>query len=300
MASTKIEFRVGLIILLGIAILAGSLYWLQSYKLRSDTQKIKVRFQDVGTLSVGDRVTVSGVRKGKVDRLQLTDKGVLVTLLVGGDVQLHSDAKFVIRNLGLMGERFIAIWPGDDTTRFHTDSVATGEYDPGLPDVMGKLGEIVTELRSLMQAFRQSIGSESTMVQLNRTVTNLESVSEGMSDYLARNRNKLDSTAENFYQAASKINKILSRNSGNIDSTVTRFNRSSAKLENLTYQLDTLAGAARQFADKINNPDGTLQLLLEDRRLYDDLRMTADNLDDLVTDIKENPRKYINLKVEIF
>jgi len=41
-------------------------------------------------------------------------------------------------------------------------------------------------------------------------------------------------------------------------------------------------------------------LLLEDRRLYDDLRHTADNIDDLIQDIRDNPRKYINLKVELF
>jgi hypothetical protein len=39
---------------------------------------------------------------------------------------------------------------------------------------------------------------------------------------------------------------------------------------------------------------------MEDRRLYDDLRKAADNLDDLVSDIRANPRKYINLKFELF
>ena len=43
-----------------------------------------------------------------------------------------------------------------------------------------------------------------------------------------------------------------------------------------------------------------MQLLMEDRRLYDDLRRTADNVDDLINDIRANPRKYINLKVELF
>ncbi len=300
MASTKIEFRVGLIILLGLLILASSLYWLQGYKLESNAQVVRVVFDDVGTLQVGDRVTVSGVRKGKVDQLELTDKGVMVKLLLYRDVKLHSDARFVIRNLGLMGERFIAIWPGEDSTSLNLDAIATGSYDPGLPDVMGKLGEMVIELRSLMKSFRQNIGSDSTLGQLNKTIGNFERVSGSLADYLERNETKLDNTAENFYQAANKLNSILVDNSGKIDSTVTRLDRTSAQLEQFTYQLDTLSIAAREFADKINNPDGTLQLLLEDRRLYDDLRQTADNIDDLVKDIRANPRKYINLKVEIF
>lgn len=300
MASTKIEFRVGLLIILGALVLVASLYWLQGYKLERNAQVIRVRFNDVGALAVGDRVTVSGVRKGKVDRLELTEDGVLVKLLLYRDVRLRSDARFVIRNMGLMGERFIAIWPGSEPERLDADTVMNGEYDPGLPDVMGKLGEMVNELRNLMKSFRASVGSDSTMNAVNRTVQNLERMSESLADYMDRNTGKLDETADNFYQAAKKINLLLSENSDKVDSTVTRFDRSSVRLENLTYQLDTLSIAAREFADKLNNPDGTLNLLLEDRRLYDDLRVTADNIDDLVKDIRENPRKYINLKVEIF
>ena len=300
MASTKIEFRVGLLIILGVLVLVASLYWLQGYKLERNAQVIKVRFNDVGALAVGDRVTVSGVRKGKVDRLELTEDGVLVKLLLYRDVKLRSDARFVIRNMGLMGERFIAIWPGSEPEGLDADTVMNGEYDPGLPDVMGKLGDMVNELRNLMKSFRASVGSDSTMNAVNRTVRNLERMSESLADYMDRNSGKLDETADNFYQAAQKINLLLSENSDKVDSTLTRFDRSSVRLENLTFQLDTLSIAAREFADKLNNPDGTLNLLLEDRRLYDDLRVTADNIDDLVKDIRENPRKYINLKVEIF
>lgn len=300
MASTNIEFRVGLIILIGVIVLAASLYWLQGYKLEQNAQVIQVMFDDVGTLSVGDRVTVSGVHMGKVDNFRLVDGGVMVKLLLYRDVVLHRDARFTIRNMGVMGERFIAISPGTSPEMFDAATVAHGEYDLGLPDVMGELGEMVQEVRNLVLSIRQNLGSDSTLIALNNTVQNLESLSHSMSTFFKSNENQLDRSVENFYQAADKLNRILTANSEGIDSTVARFDRTSLRLEHLTLQLDTLAVAARQFADKINNSDGTLQMLLDDRRLYDDLRTTADNIDDLVKDIRENPRKYINLKVEIF
>ncbi|MEW5925592.1 MAG: MCE family protein, partial [Candidatus Zixiibacteriota bacterium] len=61
-----------------------------------------------------------------------------------------------------------------------------------------------------------------------------------------------------------------------------------------------MSKAAREFADNLNNGDGTIQMLVDDRRLYDDLRKTASNLDALINDIRENPGKYIDLKVELF
>lgn len=285
---------------MGLMILAGSLYWLQGYKLERNAQIINIRFDDVGTLAAGDRVTVSGVRRGRVRDLKLTSDGVEVKLLLYKDVILKRDARFVIKNLGLMGERFIAIHPGNDSVLFDPTHVADGQYDTGLPEVMGLMGEMVTELRDLVFAFRRHTGSDSTLASLDRTVASLEEVSSSMAAYLSRNNTKLDKTVDNFYNASRNLNQILSDNSERIDSTFDRFDRSSLRLEMFVGQLDTLALSARQFADRVNSPDGTLQLLIEDRRLYDDLRRTADNLDDLITDIRANPRKYINLTLELF
>ena len=300
MATKNIEFRVGVIILIGIIILIASLYWLQGYKLERNSQRVVVLFDDVGTLAVGDRVTVSGVRQGKVNNLRLTAQGVEVELLLFQDVVLKRDAQVVIKNLGLMGERFVAIAPGKDSLTLDTSQPVRGLYDTGLPEVMGLMGEMITELRSLVVSFKQTVGSDSSLNKFSSTVENLQQVSASLAGYVARNESRLDQTAENFLQASRELNGLLKANRSRIDSTVSRVNRVSADLEGIVGRLDTLSVSAREFADKLNNPDGTIQLLLEDRRLYDDLRRTADNIDDLVNDIRANPRKYINFTLEIF
>ncbi len=300
MASKDIEFKVGIIILFGLIILFGSLYWLQDYKLEQNSLVVKVRFDDVGTLSIGDRVTVNGVRRGKVNELYLKDDGVVVELLLSRDVILKKDAEFVIKNLGLMGERFIAIKPGIDSLPLDTALVVKGNYDTGLPEVMGLLGEMITELRTLVHSFKQTIGSDTSLKKFDKVITNLESVSGSMADYMKRNESKLDKTADNFFKASKEINRLFATNSGKVDSTIQRVDRVSLKLEDFVNKLDTISVQLNEFAENINNPEGTMQLLMEDRRLYDDLRRTTDNIDDLINDIRANPRKYINLKVEIF
>lgn len=300
MAATNIEFRVGVIILMGMIILFGSLYWLQGYKLERNSQLIRICFGDVGTLAVGDKVTVSGVHRGKVNRLTLTEDGVEVELLIYRDVILKRDAKFVIKNLGLMGERFIAVSPGKDSLRFDAAQVADGHYDTGLPEVMGLLGDMIADLRSLVVSFKRTIGSDSSLAKFNNTVENLERVSGSLANYLSRNERKLDETADNFLRASKELKRLLVENSRLVDSSAQRFDRVTMKMERFVDQLDTLSASAREFAETLNNPDGTVQLLLEDRRLYDDLRRTADNIDDLINDIRANPRKYINLTLELF
>ncbi|MEK7775738.1 MAG: MlaD family protein [Candidatus Zixiibacteriota bacterium] len=301
MAVNNIEFRVGVIIVLGLAILFGSLYWLQGRRLERNAQKVKVFFQDVGTLAVGDRVTVSGVQRGKVEGLALTSAGVEVELMLYKDVVLNRDASFIIRNLGLMGERFVAVLPGtDSSTRLDLERTATGAYDVGLPEVMGLMGEMIVELRSLVHSLKQTVASDTSLTKVSNTVANLEEVSRSLASYMSRNTGKMDQIVEDFASASRDVRHMISRNAPLVDSTASRIERATVDLETFVVGLDTLSHAARQFADRLNNPDGTLSLLTEDRKLYDDLCRTAKNLEELIGDVRANPKKYMNLTVEIF
>lgn len=300
MAAKNIEFKVGLFILIGAAMVVVSLYWLQGMRLQQNTRTLQVRFNDVGTLSVGDKVTVSGVHKGKVDDLQLTSDGVMVKLRLERGVVLKQDAEIVIKNQGLMGERFVAIDPGTDSQLLDTSTPIEGEYDAGLPEVMGLLGEMTVELRELVASLKSTVGSEGSLNRVGTILENLESVSTSMADYLTRNEAKLDSAAQNFLEASGTLSGLVKRSSPRIDSSLSRIDRTTETVEALAYRLDTVSMTARAFAQALEQNEGSLQLLVEDRRLYDDLRRAADNIDDLVNDIRANPRKYINLTIELF
>jgi phospholipid/cholesterol/gamma-HCH transport system substrate-binding protein len=300
MASRDIEFKVGAVILIGLVILAGSIFWLQQYHLTNNAILLKVHFDDVGTLAIGDKVTVSGVHKGKVNKMRLEPGGVEVDLIISSDVQLKSDAQIVIKNFGVMGERFVSIAPGQDSLDLDITQPINGQYDAGLPEVMGLMGEMVVELRELVGTMKKTAVSDSSLHKFSRTIANLESVSTSLDSYMKRNEGKLDQTADNFLNASKQLNNTLTENAHHVDSIANRVDRVSLELEKFVQQLDTLSSAAREFAESINNPEGSLKLLMDDRRLYDDLRQTADNIDDLVTDIRNDPKKFLTVKVSVF
>ncbi|UCC45574.1 MAG: hypothetical protein JSU65_06560, partial [Candidatus Zixiibacteriota bacterium] len=177
--------------------------------------------------------------------------------------------------------------------------VVDGQYDIGIPEVMGRLGDMITELRRLVSSLN-IMASDTTMAKFSRTVNNVEQLTSSLAAYVERNENKLDRTADNFLRASGRLGKMLNRNADLVDSTAARFDRVSRHFEDFVLQLDSISASARRFADVLETEEGTVQLLLEDRRLYDDLRQTADNIDDLITDIRENPSKYISLKLELF
>ncbi len=300
MASRDIEFKVGAVILIGLVLLGGSLFWLQQYHLTNNARVLKVHFDDVGTLAIGDKVTVSGVHKGKVNKMRLEQGGVEVDLILSSDVYLKHDAQIVIKNFGVMGERFVSITPGKDSLELDISQPVKGQYDAGLPEVMGLMGEMVVELHELVGTLKKTAVSDSSLNKFSRTIANLESVSTSLDNYMKRNEAKLDQTADNFLKASQQLNRTLTENAQHVDSFAKRVDRVSLELEKFVQRLDTLSSAAREFAESMNNPEGSLKLLMDDRRLYDDLRQTADNIDDLILDIKSNPKKYLTVRVSVF
>ena len=53
----------------------------------------------------------------------------------------------------------------------------------------------------------------------------------------------------------------------------------------------------KKSSDKINSKDGSLGLLLNDTKLYDNLESTANKLNILIDDIRVHPKRYVNISV---
>ena len=49
----------------------------------------------------------------------------------------------------------------------------------------------------------------------------------------------------------------------------------------------------KEISDKLNNGNGTLSKLLNDKTLYDEYTSIAKNANILLKDINDNPKKYI-------
>ncbi|UCD16936.1 MAG: MCE family protein [Candidatus Zixiibacteriota bacterium] len=300
MASNNIELRVGLVIIAGLVIFVGAVIWIQGYRFGKRNYTVTAVFDEVGSLSPGDPVMVSGIRKGKIRSMDLIKDGVIVTFILGTDVMLKEDATATVKNIGLMGERFLAVTQGKSDKPFDLSGPIIGSYDTGIPEVMGMMGEMIAELRNLVLSLKGSIASEKNLEKLSTTIGNFENLSKSLSEYMSRNRITLDKTAENFLKASAELKNIAVINAGRIDTFMTRVDSASVRLDTVVVNLEYVAKTAREFARNLNEGDGTLQLLVDDRRLYDDLRKTADNIDDLINDIRANPRKYINFTVELF
>ena len=298
MSNKSTELRVGVVVLLACAILIFGLIWVKGIRFDQTRYRYSVIFPNVGALEVGDPVSVSGVPKGKVEKIELYQGDVLVTFNLTTDVILKKDAKFTIMNVGLMGERFIAVQTGYSDTLLDLSRSILGYYDTGIPEVMGKMDEMITQIRRLAGHLEAVVGTQSSQDALIQTIKNLKEITQKTNALLDRNQKRFDQTLKDLSYTSAELKKIVTENKDKLQSTVDNFSSASEKLDNITTTLDSLSISLKKLSFKIESGEGTLGQLLNDTTLYEQIKKTTQDVDSLILDIKRHPKKY--LKISIF
>src|SRR4051794_40959287 len=106
MNKSRIEWKVGLFVFMGLALLAAlMLEFSKGPTLFKSTVKFHITLPSVAGLKPNADVMMSGVPIGKVVRTTLNADGKSVDVFVSvlADFKIHKDAKFHIDSLGFLG-----------------------------------------------------------------------------------------------------------------------------------------------------------------------------------------------------
>jgi phospholipid/cholesterol/gamma-HCH transport system substrate-binding protein len=252
----------------------------------------------VGALDVGDPVTVLGVKKGEVEEISLHKGDVLVKVNLTKDVKLKEDAKFTVMNIGLMGERFIAIEPGHSQSPLDTSQPPQGFYDTGIPEVMGMMGQMIAEIRNLTGYLKGALGTEWSEKKIKETIKSVSQLSSDLASLLKENKPKIEKSVNDISYASSELKEMVDRSKPKLDTTIDNFTHATNDLRKITSTLEDLSTSLKGLSEKIEKGEGTLGQLINDKTLYQDLKETTRSIDELIQDIKKNPKRYF--KFELF
>ena len=129
----KTEIKVGITVVFGLIILLWIFGWAKNFSLSSNSFIIKVKFDNVSGLEVGDQVTVNGMRKGFVQDMEVGPNNVLVELSIEKDIVLKEDATFAVSMLDLMGGKMVEVFPGKSEKDFDKTKIAQGTFYSDIP-----------------------------------------------------------------------------------------------------------------------------------------------------------------------
>lgn len=126
MKRSTIEIIAGVFVFAGMAALLLLAINLGGLELKRDgTYTLRARFTNASGVNVGSPVKIAGVTIGQVTAVRLDRKQMvaMVSLQVPADVSLDDDTIAAIRTNGLIGDRFIALFPGGSGMTLEPDDL---------------------------------------------------------------------------------------------------------------------------------------------------------------------------------
>jgi len=291
----KQEVGVGAIVLVGFAVFLVGMFWLTGQGLRTSGIKVDVMFESVAGLKQGDPVLVSGVKKGRVSRVNLERvKSVRVTLEIAEDVAPRLAASAAVGSMDLFGAKFIDYNPGSREELLVQGRVITGSNAPDITDVAQGVATRANELmENAANIVSDRLGEDihNTLVVTQRAMATLSNMPEG--PFIRQTTRTLQATE----RVMQRVDSMLGSGTGaNVDSISRNLARLTNHLTSTTVQLDTLLS-------RINRGEGTLGRMAADTAMYANLRDLSVALTALLTDLKEHPDKYMKpglVRVKLF
>jgi len=291
----KQEVGVGALVLVGVAVFLVGMFWLTGQSLRTSGISVDIMFESVAGLKQGDPVLVSGVKKGRVARVNLERvKSVRVTLELSKDVRPHIDASAAVASMDLFGAKFIDYNPGSREELLPPGRAITGSNQPDITDVAQGVATRANELlANASNIVSERLGEDihNTLVVTQRAMATLASAPEG--PFIKQTTRTLEATE----RVMARVDSMLGSGTGrNIDSISTNLARLTNHLSRTTASLDTLLS-------RINRGEGTLGRIAADTTMYHDLHALSVSLTALLTDLKEHPDKYMKpglVRVKLF
>jgi phospholipid/cholesterol/gamma-HCH transport system substrate-binding protein len=158
---------------------------------KPNTKVYVVYFPDVAGLSVGAEVRVAGIKSGKVKSVSLEEGKVKVVFEVDKSIAIYKDASAGIGTLGLMGDKYLAIYPGSHQAGLLkeggviTQTTGFTDTDKMIKDI----ADAAQAVKTLTENFRFIL--EENRQDLRQLVINLETLTRNLNQVVLENRENL-------------------------------------------------------------------------------------------------------------
>ncbi len=307
------ETKVGIITVFSVTILILGFNYLKGRDIFTDTVDIYAEYEQISGIKASNPVLYNGFIIGKITELELSPRGTIIaTLTIKPDLQIPDNTIAKIVSQDLLGAKAIVLNFGDSRTfveegdTLRTDmemSLAESVNSEVLPvkqkaeKLLGTVDSILISIQYILNPnFRSNIDQSFASIKrsietLEVTATRVDSMVKYQSARFKMISNNIESISTNLKNNNERISSILQ----NVD----QISDSLAKV-NFIQTIDRANKALADIAiitEKINTGQGSLGLLVNDEKLYNNLNQSSKDLDKLLVDLRLNPKRYLNISV---
>ncbi|AKF81583.1 MlaD family protein [Myxococcus faecalis] len=333
MDERRLELKVGALVLAAVMGVLVLLWLMGELSLGSSTV-LPVDFGHTGNVVEGAPVKLGGVQVGRVQAIRLMPERrdaqgrplpVRMELAVSPESlgALRSDARVTVATVGLLGEPYLELNPGTQSSALPAGQAVRGTDAPRLDLLAEKLSRFIEMFSEMLEKDPEAVtGLVANISRLTRTLDEVLTENRGDVKVLAselaaasKDLRQLSQLAREALQPGGKAARLLddaaataavlrgelpglTKSAGTTLDGLAALTgslgpedgqRVKLALEKLTAaagQLDSIAARADRVLARIEAGEGTAGAVLQDPTLYDELRT-------LVTDLRKHPWKIL-------
>jgi len=295
------EVKTGILAVVAILILIFGYYFLKGQNLLDSSRTFHAIYADVEGLSTSSPVTINGHRVGQVTKIGFLDQtGLLVvTFTVDTDFKFSRNSLAQIYGGGIIGGKSLGIVPEYEMGQnAKSGDTLPSDIEEGIMELVNerltplqiKVERAIVSSDSLITAFNEVLNSETrnnisaSFEDLAETIRSLKETSQSLSGIIEGNSNKLTNTFTNLEETSTKFNRFS-------DSL------SQVNLSGMSRDIEQVIADFEKISNNLSNGQGTAGKLLNDNTVYDNLDRATRQMEELLQDIKLNPKRYVHFSV---
>lgn len=286
------EVKIGIAVVFAIAMLYFGINFLKGINIFTPNTTLYVQYNSVDGIVKTSHVLINGYQVGHVSDIVFDytkEAPITLELTVDRKLVVPKGTIAEVYETGMLGDKAIRLRLGKSNELCHKGDTIEGIITGGvlaqameslLPPIQNMIPNIDSTVRAL-RAVVESEHVENILANADDAVKSLKDASGKLDAMMSTDIKPFMADAKNV---AAKLDKVAT-------------DVSEADLKKTLSELETAIANVKLATAKLSSTDNTLGLLLNDRKLYNDVDSILINGNALVVDLKQNPKRYVHFSV---
>lgn len=292
----KKEIKIALVAIAGIVILFFGMNFLKGMSMFTEKNTYFATFDDISGLSASAPIFANGYQVGIVKDIQFDytgEKGIVVLFSLNDKMRLPAGTTATIASDFMGNVKMNLVMNTTDAPKSFLNQGDTirGAVSDGL---MSRAAAIIPQVEQMLpkiDSILMNLNALSGDPALARSLHNVEAITADLTTSTRQLNTLMNSLNQQVPALTAKADGVLDN--------AQQLTKNLAELDvNATMQrVDQTIANVQAITQQLNNPDGTVGLLMRDPTLYNRLNETMKSAEELLNDIREHPKRYINVSV---
>ena len=286
------ETKIGIIVVIAIAVLYFGINFLKGINIFTPNTTLYVQYDRVDGIVKTSHVLINGYQVGHVSDIVFDytkEAPITLELTVDRKLVVPKGTIAEVYETGMLGDKAIQLRLGKSSEICQKGDTIEGTITGGMlaqamESLIPPIKEMIPTIDSTIQALKKVIESE----HVENILANADDAVKSLKDASRKLDIMMDSDIKPFMSNANSMVAKLDKVAADV---------SDADLKKTFAELDATVANIKMATAKLSSTDNTLGLLLNDRKLYNDVDSILINGNALVVDLKQNPKRYVHFSV---